>query len=69
VFSIKKRKGKLVHNLKLDYGAMEEEISSTERKFPTFYEKTIPFAIGILAILIIGMFIYAMGVALGWFIF
>jgi len=48
---------------------MREEKSSSERKFPPFYEKTIPIAIGILVVIIAGMFIFSIGVALEWFTF
>ena len=48
---------------------MREEKSSSERKFPPFYEKAIPIAIGILVLIIAGMFVFSIGVALGWLSF
>lgn len=46
------------------------EKSSTpppKREYPEFFEKSIPIAIGILVVLIIGMIIFALGVMLGLF--
>jgi tetrahydromethanopterin S-methyltransferase subunit G len=38
-----------------------------KREYPKFFEKSIPIAIGILVVIIIGMLIYALGVILGVF--
>jgi hypothetical protein len=48
---------------------MEEKKLSSERKFPPFYEKAIPITIAILVVIVAGLFVYSMGVALGWFTF
>jgi hypothetical protein len=42
--------------------------SPPKREYPKFFEKSIPIAIGILVVLIIGMLIFAAGVILGLFI-
>jgi uncharacterized membrane protein YvbJ len=39
--------------------------SQTERKYPPFYEKIIPIAIGILALIIVAMLIYTIAVGVG----
>ena len=36
-----------------------------KREYPKFFEKSIPIAIGILVVIIIGMLIFAIGVILG----
>jgi hypothetical protein len=41
--------------------------SPPKREYPAFFEKSIPIAIGILIVLIIGMLIFATGVILGLF--
>lgn len=38
-----------------------------KREYPKFFEKSIPIAIGILVVIIIGMLIFAIGVILGLF--
>jgi hypothetical protein len=38
-----------------------------KRQYPKLYEKTIPIAIGILVVIIIGMLVFALGVVLGLF--
>ncbi|UCD99174.1 MAG: hypothetical protein JSV42_00170 [Chloroflexota bacterium] len=38
-----------------------------KREYPQFFEKSIPIAIGILVVIIIGMLIFAAGVILGLF--
>jgi tetrahydromethanopterin S-methyltransferase subunit G len=44
----------------------EKSPSSTpKREYPKFFEKSIPIAIGILVVIIIGMLIFAFGVLLG----
>jgi tetrahydromethanopterin S-methyltransferase subunit G len=41
--------------------------STPKREYPKFFEKSIPIAIGILVVIIIGMLIFAIGVILGLF--
>lgn len=36
-----------------------------ERAYPKFYERAVPLAVGLLALIILGMLIYTIGVALG----
>jgi len=48
---------------------MREDKSSSKRKFPPFYEKAIPIVLGILVLIIAGIFIFSIGVALGWLTF
>ncbi|MFQ5616426.1 MAG: hypothetical protein ACE5GO_08210 [Anaerolineales bacterium] len=38
-----------------------------ERRYPPFYEKAIPIAIGVLVVVIIGVLIFTIAVALGLF--
>ena len=38
-----------------------------KREYPEFFEKSIPIAIGILVVIIIGMLIFAIAVILGLF--
>jgi hypothetical protein len=40
----------------------------TKREYPKLYEKIVPIVLGILAIVILAMLIYTIGVALGMFI-
>lgn len=46
--------------------AQPEKESPTKRQYPAFYEKLIPIAIGILAVVVIGMMVYAIAVAMGF---
>ena len=46
--------------------AQPEKESPTKRQYPAIYEKLIPIAIGILAVVIVGMMAYAIAVALGF---
>ena len=46
--------------------AQPEKESPTKRQYPAIYEKLIPIAIGVLAVVVIGMFVYAIAVALGF---
>ena len=41
--------------------------STPKREYPKFFEKSIPIAIGILVVIIIGMLIFAIGIILGLF--
>jgi tetrahydromethanopterin S-methyltransferase subunit G len=41
--------------------------SIPKREYPKFFEKSIPIAIGILVVIIIGMLLFAIGVILGVF--
>jgi tetrahydromethanopterin S-methyltransferase subunit G len=41
--------------------------STSKREYPKFFEKSIPIAIGILVVIIIGMLIFAILVILGMF--
>jgi len=45
--------------------AMQEKKS--KREYPPFYEKFIPVAIGLLAVVIVGMLIYTIAVGVGAF--
>ncbi len=46
-------------------GIMSEIPSSPKRQYPAFYEKFIPVAIGILAIVVLGMLLFTIAVGLG----
>lgn len=37
----------------------------SKRRYPPFYERVVPIAIGVLAIIIVGMLIFTVAVALG----
>jgi len=41
--------------------------STPKREYPKFFEKSIPIAIGILLVILIGMLIFAIGAVLGVF--
>lgn len=41
--------------------------STSKRQYPAFYEKFVPIAIGVLAVIIITMLVITVGVALGYF--
>ena len=43
----------------------EKVIMSKERSYPAIYEKVIPIAIGVIVILIVGILVYAIGIATG----
>jgi hypothetical protein len=36
-----------------------------KREYPLFYEKAVPVAIGVLALIVVGMLVFAIAVALG----
>ncbi len=44
---------------------MRQNPASPKRQYPTFYEKFIPIAIGLLAIVIIGMLVFTIAVGVG----
>ena len=44
---------------------MSEKSPPSERKYPPLYEKIIPVALGILAIIILGMLVYTVAVGVG----
>ncbi len=44
---------------------MTEKINRLPRKYPVFYEKFIPIAIGLLAILVLSMLIFTVAVGTG----
>ena len=44
---------------------MSETPSSPKRQYPSFYEKFVPIAIGILAIIILGMLVFTIAVGVG----
>lgn len=45
---------------------MKTENESIEpRKYPVFYEKAVPIALGTIAVIIVGVLVFAFGVALG----
>jgi hypothetical protein len=46
---------------------MTDSKHPTKREYPKFYEKTVPIVLGILAIVILAMLIYTIGIALGLF--
>jgi hypothetical protein len=58
---------KLVAYQNLEYRQMTKtESESVEpRKYPDFYEKLVPLAIGTIVIVIVGVLVFAFGVALG----
>ncbi len=39
----------------------------SKRRYPKFYEKAVPIAIAVLAVVLVGMFIFTIGVATGLF--
>ncbi len=39
----------------------------TPRRYPSLYEKTIPVALGIIALIIVFLAVVSIAVALGWF--
>ena len=43
-----------------------EQEPTPRRQYPAFYEKFIPIAIGVLAAIVVGVLIFALGVALGF---
>ena len=44
---------------------MSETPSSPKRQYPAFYEKFVPIAIGILAVVILGMLLFTIAVGVG----
>jgi len=44
---------------------MPQKTSSSKREYPPFYEKAIPIAIGLLAVVISAMLVFTILVALG----
>jgi hypothetical protein len=42
-----------------------EKETAQQRKYPDFYEKFVPIAIGIIAVIIVGVLVFALGVAFG----
>jgi hypothetical protein len=44
---------------------MREDVSSPKRRYPGFYERIVPIAIGILAVIIVVMLAYTLAVGLG----
>lgn len=44
---------------------MKEAQSSPNRQYPTFYEKFVPIAIGILAVIVVGMLVFTIAVGTG----
>jgi hypothetical protein len=42
-----------------------EKESLQKRKYPDFYERLVPIAIGVMAVMIVGLLIFALGVAAG----
>jgi len=44
---------------------MREKSTSTKRKYPAFYEKFIPIAIGILSFVIFGMLVFTIAIGVG----
>jgi hypothetical protein len=44
---------------------MSENTSSSNRKYPKFYEKFVPIAIGVLSVVIIGMLVFTIAVGIG----
>ena len=45
---------------------MSDEKKKTSREYPPIYEKTVPIVLGILALIVIGLIIAAVGVVLGF---
>lgn len=42
-----------------------EQEPTPQRQYPVFYEKFIPIAIGVIAVIIVVVLVFALGVALG----
>jgi hypothetical protein len=42
------------------------EPKNKERQYPAMYEKVIPIAIAVLALLILGTMVFTIGIATGW---
>jgi len=42
-----------------------EKESLQKREYPPFYEKVVPIAIGVMAIIVVGLLVFALGVAAG----
>jgi hypothetical protein len=42
-----------------------EKESLQKREYPPFYERLVPIAIGVMAVMIVGLLIFALGVAAG----
>jgi hypothetical protein len=40
-------------------------MTTNKRQYPKFYEKTVPIAIGLIVLIIIGMLVFALGVVIG----
>lgn len=51
--------------LKTGRNSMSEKNSSPDRKYPTFYEKFIPIAIFILAVIVVGMLVFTLAIGVG----
>ena len=44
----------------------DQSIEKTnQRRYPKFYEKTVPIAIGLIVLIIVGMLVFALGVGFG----
>jgi hypothetical protein len=42
-----------------------EKESLQKREYPPFYEKIVPIAIGVMAVIVVGLLVFALGVAAG----
>ena len=42
-----------------------EKETAQQRQYPAFYENFIPIAIGIIAVIVVGVLVFALGVAIG----
>lgn len=45
----------------------DREISKAQRRYPEFYEKSIPIAISVLVLIIVIMLVITIGVGIGYF--
>jgi hypothetical protein len=48
-------------------GNNKDEHTPAKRRYPPFYEKVIPIALGIIALIVIALLLVILGVALGLF--
>lgn len=47
--------------------AKTDQESTPQRQYPEFYEKIIPISISVLGVIVVGVMLFALGVALGIF--
>ena len=44
---------------------MTDKAQPSKREYPAFYEKFVPIALGVLAVIIVGMLVFTLAVAIG----